>query len=320
MKKKVLGACAAAVGVLLLIAATVAVWILQKPETRFLVTMQQALREKGLLGEFWERREQGQLAQLDGRYRISLPLLGKKNMEFTAQFSDGTVLFQPTANSEVLYKYVYQDADNQQALQKLLGEEAETQIDFWLSVIEGTENGSSAGNGKGALGKERQKELVSYSKEVMQGLSLTEGKQKHAYINGTYETCSCTEIVLPVTDFLDIYEGYARICEKDGVLLPALSENEWLGEQEEITFRFYQKGLQLAAIGVEADGEPLLTLAEDQEGIPRLDLEQIRIGSNGSLSLELSYLEQGQLQPLQGEILDIGKLTFTQLPKLFGIF
>ena len=76
MKKKVLGACAAAVGVLLLIAAAVAVWILQKPETRFLVTMQQALREKGLLGEFWERREQGQLAQLDGRYRISLPLLG----------------------------------------------------------------------------------------------------------------------------------------------------------------------------------------------------------------------------------------------------
>ena len=124
MKKKVLGACAAAVGVLLLIAAAVAVWILQKPETRFLVTMQQALREKGLLGEFWERREQGQLAQLDGRYRISLPLLGKKNMEFTAQFSDGTVLFQPTANSEVLYKYVYQDADNQQALQKLLGKEA----------------------------------------------------------------------------------------------------------------------------------------------------------------------------------------------------
>ena len=61
-------------------------------------------------------------------------------------------------------------------------------------------------------------------------------------------------------------------------------------------------------------------LAEDQEGIPRLDLEQIRIGSDGSLSLELSYLEQGQLQPLQGEILDIGKLTFTQLPKLFGIF
>ncbi len=320
MKKKVLGACAAAVGVLLLIAAAVAVWIWQKPETRFLVIMQQALREKGLLGEFWERREQGQLAQLDGRYRISLPLLGKKNMEFTAQFSDGTVLFQPTANSEVLYKYVYQDADNQQALQKLLGEEAETQIDFWLSVIEGTENGSSAGSGKGALGKERQKELVSYSKEVMQGLSLTEGKQKHSYINGTYETCSCTEIVLPVTDFLDIYEGYARICEKDGVLLPALSENEWLGEQEEITFRFYRKGLQLAAIGVEADGEPLLTLAEDQEGIPRLDLEQIRIGSNGSLSLELSYLEQGQLQPLQGEILDIGKLTFTQLPKLFGIF
>lgn len=154
----------------------------------------------------------------------------------------------------------------------------------------------------------------------MQGLSLTEGKQKHAYINGTYETCSCTEIVLPVTDFLDIYEGYARICEKDGVLLPVLSENEWLGEQEEITFRFYQKGLQLAAIGVEADGEPLLTLAEDQEGIPRLDLEQIRIGSDGSLSLELSYLEQGQLQPLQGEILDIGKLTFTQIPKLFGIF
>ena len=305
MKKKVLGACAAAVGVLLLIAAAVAVWILQKPETRFLVTMQQALREKGLLGEFWERREQGQLAQLDGRYRISLPLLGKKNMEFTAQFSDGTVLFQPTANREVLYKYVYQDADNQQALQKLLGKEAETQIDFWLSVIEGTENGSSAGNGTGVLGKERQKQLVSYSKEVMQGLSLTEGKQKHAYINGT---------------FLDIYEGYARICEKDGVLLPVLSENEWLGEQEEITFRFYQKGLQLAAIGVEADGEPLLTLAEDQEGIPRLDLEQIRIGSDGSLSLELSYLEQGQLQPLQGEILDIGKLTFTQIPKLFGIF
>ena len=63
MKKKVLGACAAAVGVLLLIAAAVAVWILQKPETRFLVTMQQALREKGLLGEFWERREQGQLLQ-----------------------------------------------------------------------------------------------------------------------------------------------------------------------------------------------------------------------------------------------------------------
>ena len=153
MKKKVLGACAATVGVLLLIAAAVAVWILQKPETRFLVTMQQALREKGLLGEFWERREQGQLAQLDGRYRISLPLLGKKNMEFTAQFSDGTVLFQPTANSEVLYKYVYQDADNQQALQKLLGKEAETQIDFWLSVIEGTENGSSAGNGTGALGR-----------------------------------------------------------------------------------------------------------------------------------------------------------------------
>lgn len=52
MKKKVLGACAATVGVLLLIAAAVAVWILQKPETRFLVTMQQALREKGLLGEF----------------------------------------------------------------------------------------------------------------------------------------------------------------------------------------------------------------------------------------------------------------------------
>ena len=52
MKKKVLGACAAAVGVLLLIAASVAVWILQKPETRFLVTMQQALREKGLIGEF----------------------------------------------------------------------------------------------------------------------------------------------------------------------------------------------------------------------------------------------------------------------------
>ena len=165
MKKKVLGACAATVGVLLLIAAAVAVWILQKPETRFLVTMQQALREKGLLGEFWERREQGQLAQLDGRYRISLPLLGKKNMEFTAQFSDGTVLFQPTANSEVLYKYVYQDADNQQALQKLLGKEAETQIDFWLSVIEGTENGSSAGNGTGALGKERQKQLASYRKE-----------------------------------------------------------------------------------------------------------------------------------------------------------
>ena len=188
MKKKVLGACAATVGVLLLIAAAVAVWILQKPETRFLVTMQQALREKGLLGEFWERREQGQLAQLDGRYRISLPLLGKKNMEFTAQFSDGTVLFQPTANREVLYKYVYQDADNQQALQKLLGKEAETQIDFWLLVIEGTENGSSAGNGTGVLGKERQKQLVSYSKEVMQGLSLTEGKQKHAYINGTYET------------------------------------------------------------------------------------------------------------------------------------
>ena len=44
MKKKVLGACAATVGVLLLIAAAVAVWILQKPETRFLVTMQQALR------------------------------------------------------------------------------------------------------------------------------------------------------------------------------------------------------------------------------------------------------------------------------------
>lgn len=85
-------------------------------------------------------------------------------------------------------------------------------------------------------------------------------------------------------------------------------------------FPVLPKGLQLAAIGVEADGEPLLTLAEDQEGIPRLDLEQIRIGSDGSLSLELSYLEQGQLQPLQGEILDIGKLTFTQIPKLFGIF
>ncbi|MBU5430791.1 hypothetical protein KQI22_12085 [Kineothrix sp. MSJ-39] len=320
MKKKVLGACAAAVGLLLLIAAAAAVWIWQKPETRFLVTMQQALKEKGLLGEFRDRREQGQLAQLDGRYRISLPLLGKKNMEFTAQFSDGTVLLQPTASSDIIYKYVYQDADNQQALQKLLGEEAETQIDFWLSVIEGTENGNGAGKGTGELGKERQKELVSYSKEVMHKLSLTEGKQKHAYINGKYETCSCTEIVLSMTDFLDIYEGYARICEQDGVLLPALSENEWLREQEQITFRFYRKGLQLAAIGVEVDGEPLLTLAEDQAGIPRLDLEQIRIGSDGSLSLELSYLEQAEIQPLQGEVLDIGKLTFTQLPKLFGIF
>ncbi len=320
MKKKVLLVCAAAVGLLLLIAAAFAAWIWKKPETRFLVTMQQALKEKGLLGEFWQRREQGQLAQLDGRYRISLPLLGKKNMEFTAQFSDGTVLLQPAADSEILYKYVYRDVENQEALQKLLGEEAETQIDFWLSVIEGTENGSAAGNGKDTLGKERQKELVSYSKEVMHKLSLTEGKQKHAYINGKYETCSCTEIVLPVTEFLDIYEGYARICEKDGVLLPALSENEWLGEQEQITFRFYQKGLQLAAIGVEVDDEPLLTLAEDQGGIPRLDLEQIRIGSDGSLSLELSYLEQAEIQPLQGEILDIGKLTITQLPKLFGIF
>ena len=78
--------------------------------------------------------------------------------------------------------------------------------------------------------------------------------------------------------------------------------------------------MQLAAIGVDVDDEPLLTLAEDQGGIPRLDLEQIRIGSDGSLSLELSYLEQAEIQPLQGEILDIGKLTITQLPKLFGIF